>query len=119
MPIEFTVTINHCFPDGKSPAGSLADLLSAMENRILSTLTDDIGAVKASLDAMESRVTAKEDALQGMITSLQGVVATLQQQATNGGASQADLDALNAIKGQLDSFQADQPEPSPTPTPGP
>ncbi len=72
------------------PYATLDDL-KRIEDK-MSVLSDDIAAATAAADSAIARVTAE-------ITALQAQIATLQ---ANPGATQADLDAITALKAKLD-----------------
>ncbi len=68
----------------------------------MSAISDAIAAVNASADAEIARVGAKEDALRQQVIDLQA-------QIDAGTASQADIDALAAVKAKLDVIDLDNP----------
>lgn len=87
--MRITVDVQHHFPDDGGEA--LEHKLRRMEHDIMSVISDKISEVKASFDAAIARLQAEQ-------------------------VTQADLDALDALKSQADAIA---PEPAPEPTPEP
>lgn len=96
-----SVTIVHESPQGTSPWATLDDI-NALGESIVSQLSDKIAAASTATDAAISRV-------QSDVTDLQAKVAELQAIVDAGGASQADLDALDALKSKLDGLDPVSP----------
>jgi len=89
--MRIVVDVQHHFSDDGGEA--LDRRVRMMKEEIMSVVSDKIAEVKASFDA---------------------AVARLQAEAV----TQADLDALDALKSQADSI-APEPAPAPTPEPAP
>lgn len=99
--VSGTIKIVHELPQGTSPWATLDDI-NALGESIVSQLSDKIAAASTATDAAISRV-------QSDVTDLQAKVAELQAIVDAGGASQADLDALDALKSKLDGLDPVSP----------
>lgn len=107
--IGIDVNLYHHFPE-RITADALVEALNVLEETIMSKITDKINEASSSADAAISRVGDDVDALEGR-------VAQLQQMVADGGASQADLDALDALKAKLDALDPTKPATLPEGTP--
>lgn len=106
MNLRFDVIVQSR-PQEPGEADGLAALLQALEERIVSKLTDKITAVGASADAAIARVATD-------VTTLHAKVDELQAEVDAGAASQAELDALDALKAKLDALDPTNPVTIPT-----
>lgn len=108
MKIDVVVTVTHHFvpPPGWSRPASRDDL-RALEDRIVSKLSDKIAEVTSSVDAAIGRV-------QSDVATLNAKIAELQALVDSGGASQADMDALESLRAKLDAIDPTSPETLPT-----
>lgn len=82
--------------------------IRAEGDKIMSALSDKIAVVGTAVDDAATRV-------QTDVASLKAQIAALQAQVDAGGASQADLDALDALKTKLDQIDPATPTTLPTP----
>ena len=93
-----------CSPD--VPAVTQSDL-HTLEDKLMSALSDAIAAANTSADRAIDRV-------QQDVTSLQARIDALQAQVDQGGASQADMDALAALQSKLDALDPSKETTLPT-----
>lgn len=101
--LNINVTITHKFDwtSGGFPGVTASDL-EAFGDRLMSILSDKIDAATASTDAAIVRVQTDVAALNAKIVELQTLV-------DSGGATQADLDALDALKAKVDALDPSSP----------
>lgn len=90
------------FPHGMVPWATQADLRN-LERHFMSALSDKIAEVNKTADEAIARV-------QGDVTALTAQIADLQAKVDAGGATQADMDALDQLEGKLAALDPTKPE---------
>jgi predicted nucleic acid-binding Zn-ribbon protein len=83
------------------PWATRADL-KALEHRLMSALSDKIAEATAKVDAATARV-------QTDVAALKKQIADLQAKVDAGGATQADLDAIQALEDKVDALDPTSP----------
>jgi hypothetical protein len=106
--VNVNVTITHKFDWTPGFPGVTASDLEAFGERLMSVLSDKIDAVTTTTDAAIARVQAD-------VTALTAKVAELQALVDSGGATPADLAALDALQAKLAALDPTAPDVLPTP----
>jgi predicted nucleic acid-binding Zn-ribbon protein len=94
-------TVDRLSHSGTGPGVTKADLL-ATETRIMSALSDKLAEATTKVDSAINRVQAD-------VAALKAQIADLQAKVDAGGATQADLDALQALEDKVDSLDPTSP----------
>lgn len=97
---KFRIDVYHHF----GPTDVSVDAaLKSMERRLMSALSDKIAEVSTSVDAAIERV-------QVDVADQQAKIADLERMVAQGTATQADLDALDALRAKVDALDPVKPD---------
>ena len=104
--VNGTVDVIHRFvvpqPSNDEITAVVAPLLTALETRLMSALSDQIAALGTSTDAAVTRVTTD-------VTTLKATIADLQAKVDAGLATPEDIAALTALQAKVDGLDPQSP----------